>query len=60
MPGFYDAGVDFPALVVIMEEATCLESVSEGVVVVGGWVVEHLVVEEKGSLWGGGVCEMSQ
>ena len=49
-PVFTTRACDFPALVVIMEEAICLESVSEGVMVVGGWVVEHLVAEEKGSL----------
>lgn len=34
---------------------TCLEGMGESVMVVGIWVVKHLVVEEKGILWIGGV-----
>lgn len=48
-----NACMDFKALLAGMQQGTCLEGIGEGVMVVGGWAVEHLVVEEKSILWGG-------
>lgn len=51
--------MDFKTLLARMQEGACLEGMCEGVMVVGGWALEHLVVEKKRILWGGRVCENS-
>lgn len=52
MTAFYDMGMDFLTFIEGIRRATCFESIIEAKMVVGIWVLEHLIVESKGMMWG--------
>lgn len=52
--------MDFEALLGLMKEATGFEGICEGEVVVGRWVVKHLVVEEETIFRGNGVYQRTE